>query len=412
MDEQLHPQSNWSEIPQDILLKISKSLKIYSDYIHLRAVCRHWHTILPSKPPKTLPCQLPWLLLPPSNPATGNSRRIFNILTNKLYSLSILESSYPRRILGSSHGYLIISSGTPEIFCLNPITNSKVTLPSLSSLPGVVSFSFSNLGREYLIQDQFTHQIYFLDLQQMRDDFIRKLVLSSPPSSGSQSQSRPESPTLVFAIVTSFLTKTTELVFCTTLDDKWNWVPVSDFTAEDVIYCESDGLFYAVNKNGDIGSFKISVGGICEVVSIWNSVDLMRGDLKYLVLIDDEMILLTRNLGSEADLITYCELYKTVGFEVFRFSKDGVGRVRWVPVPNIEDWMVFVGESSSVALLASDFRGCRGNHIYFTDDHSKCNDVGVFDIGEKCTDALSCFPDDVILPLYWQSPIWITPNPH
>ncbi|XP_056688960.1 uncharacterized protein [Spinacia oleracea] len=237
-------QVDWSAILDDILVKIAETLTIYSDYIRLRAVCLNWRKSLPFTPPYTLPCQLPWLLLPPPTSITPHydSRRTFyNILSNKLHTFSVSESSYPRRILGSSHGYLILTSGTPEVFCLNPVTKSKVHLPPLSTLPGVVSFNFSNVGREYFVQDQLTGQIYPLELKQMRDDFIRKLVLSSP-SNG-----------FAFAITTSFLCKTTEMIFCTTSEDHWVWVPVSNFTAEDVIYCESQGLFYAVNGVGVLG---------------------------------------------------------------------------------------------------------------------------------------------------------------
>ncbi|XP_021756154.1 F-box protein At2g26160-like [Chenopodium quinoa] len=407
-------QVDWSEIPDDILLKIAQTLTIYSDYIRLRAVCSKWRISLPIAPPHTLPCQLPWLLLPPPTTSitpytnftvtdTDPRRTFYNFLTNKLHTLSLPESSYPRRILGSCHGNLILTTGTPEVFCLNPLSKSKVFLPPLSALPGVVSFRFSNVGREYLIQDQLTGQIYPLELKQMRDDFIRKLVLSCPPSNGL--------PSFAFGITTSFLCKTTELVFCNISEDHWVWVPVSNFTAEDVIYSESQGLFYAVNHVGDVGSFRVGVEGVCDI-TIWQSVSLIPCDLRYLVLFNGELMMLTRCLETEVDIRTYCELYRTAGFEVYRFSEYEPGRVCWEPVKSLGDGMVFVGESASLALSASDFPGCKANCVYFTDDHCNSNDVGVFDLEEKCICSLPCFPDNASLPLYWGSPIWITPNPH
>lgn len=245
--------------------------------------------------------------------------------------------------------------------------------------------------------------MYSLDLKQMRDEFIRKVVLSSAPSN--------ESPSFAFAVTTSFLSKTTELVFCTVTEDHWVSVPVSDFTAEDVIYCQSQGLFYAVNRIGDIGSFRIGVGGVCDV-TIWQAVSLIRGDLRYLVWLDGELMLLIRRLGMEVDIRTYYELYRTVGFEVYRFCEYEPGRVCWEPVKSLGDGVVFVGQSSSLALSASNFPGCEANCIYFTDDHCNCNDVGVFDLGEECINALPCFPDDASWVSYWGSPIWITPNPN
>ncbi|KAL2895441.1 F-box protein SKIP23 [Bienertia sinuspersici] len=413
-EEEIQP--DWSEIPDDILFKIAQTLPIYSDYIRLRAVCLKWRITLPSTPLHTLPCQLPWLLLPPSSTSikalcnnittiTNTRRTFYNILTNKLHTFHLLESTYPRRILGSSHGYLIITSETPEIFCFNPLTKSKIFLPPLSSLPGVISFKFSNVGREYMILDQSNNRTYHLDLKQMRDEFIRKIVLSSSPSNNGST------PSFAFAITTSFLTHSTELVFCTVNQNNWVSVPVSDFPAEDVIYCQSQKLFYAVNHLGNVGSFRIDENGICDV-TIWETVNsIIPGDMKYLVLINEELMLLTRHLCAEADVITYCELNRTVSFEVYRFCECGSQQVWWDPVMDLGDKVVFVGESSSLALSASDFPGCKANCIYFTDDHSKCNDIGVYDLKEECVEALPCFPEDVSLPLSWESPIWISPNP-
>lgn len=254
-----------------------------------------------------------------------------------------------------------------------------------------------------MIKDQITGHSYPLDLKHMRDDFIRKIILSSPPSNGSTS--------FAFAITTSFLSKTTELVFSTVTEDCWVWVPVLDFNAEDVIYCESKGFFYAVNNNGDVGGFCIGVGGVCEV-TMWQSANIIPGDLRYLVLLDEQLLLLIRRMSSEVDLRTYCELYRTVGFEVYRFHEYEPGKVLWEPVKSLGDKAVFIGESASLALSASDFPGCKRNCIYFTDDHCKSNDVGMFDIGEECIDPLPCFPEDASLPLQWEPPIWITPNPH
>ncbi|KAK6939027.1 Domain unknown function DUF295, partial [Dillenia turbinata] len=42
-------------------------------------------------------------------------------------------------------------------------------------------------------------------------------------------------------------------------------------------------------------------------------------------------------------------------------------------VSSLGDRMVFIGENSSLCLVASDFLGCKGNRIYFTDDYSETN---------------------------------------
>lgn len=151
-------------------------------------------------------------------------------------------------------------------------------------------------------------------------------------------------------------------------------------------------------------------GGVISPIII-QTVSTIEGDLHYLVKSKGELLLVSRSLGAEADLVAYCEVYETVGFDVFTFRETGEGRASWDRVTDLGDQVVFVGDNSSLALSASDFPGCKGNRIYFTDDHSKCNDVGFFDLGTGRVEPLPCYPQDASLPFQWAPPVWITPNP-
>lgn len=262
------------------------------------------------------------------------------------------------------------------------------------------------MGREYSIRDSTSGEVYAIDLRQMRDVFVRKVILSHSPAN--------ECPFIALAIVSSNLTATSELVYCKNGENCWKSVPDlglgSGFFAEDVIYFEPTGQFYAVNKVGDVAIFKLSDNNADSLVII-RTLDAIGGDLPYLVKSKGELLLVSRCLGAEADIISYCEVYETIGFDVYRFCEVGEGQTSWDKVTDLGDRILFVGENSSLALLASDYPGSKGNCIYFTDDHSKSNDVGIFDLGNNCIEPLPCYPSDSTWPLYWASPIWITPNP-
>ncbi|KAL9225748.1 hypothetical protein vseg_001638 [Gypsophila vaccaria] len=386
--------NKWSEINGDILRKISNHLQTYSDYIHLRSVCLSWRAHLPEFPDRQLPTQLPCLLLPPSSSVLR--RAFYHLPSSKTHSLPLPEASFPRRIVGSSHGSLLLAAHSPDLFCFNPVTKFKAFLAPLSTLPRVVSFSFSNVGREYSIQDPSFQNVHTLDLRQICDFFLAKVILSSSPT---------KHACLAIAIIS--LSSTTELAYCKCGDSSWKSLPCGDLSAQDVIYCETEELFYAVNQVGDVAFF--SPPNTPEII---RSVDPpIDGDLKYLVKSRGELLLVSRYLEAQADLITYSEVYETTKFRVYKFGNAGKGLVRWEPMTDLEDQMLFIGYNMSLGLSASDFEGCKGNCIYYADDHSEKGDAGVYDLSNECIEALPCYPHDGSSPLSLASPVWFTPNP-
>lgn len=106
------------------------------------------------------------------------------------------------------------------------------------------------------------------------------------------------------------------------------------------------------------------------------------------------------------------EVCKTVKFLVFRFDWNGK---KWESMTSLDDKVLFLGENASLALKASNYRGCKGNRIYFTDDYSGANydsiasiagdhDVGVYNLEDGSIESLPCYPQNS----HW--PIWITPS--
>ncbi|XP_060199887.1 F-box protein SKIP23-like [Lycium barbarum] len=391
---------DWSELPPELLYTIVNNLTNLNDYLHFRAVCSTWRSSTPTTP-KNLPIQLPWLMLP-KNRSNLRGTGFFNLVNNKLHFLSLPEASnHRRRRCGSSNGWLIIVDESPLIFMINPITKVTFNLPPVTEFPNVVNFDFYCVGREYTVRS-LGGEVYTRSLKEMRDSFIRKVVISNSPS---------RDPNFIAMVI---LNETGELAYCKNGENSWRFIDDARFYAEDVIYF--DGLFYAVHKSGEIAVCDLSGGS--PSVSFIETPRQIGSDMQYLVKTNDELLLVTRFLELDIDA-AYHQLdvvYKTVEFRVFRLDLDGP---KWEIMNSLGDNMLFLGENSSLALLASDFPGCEGNRIYFTDDYCEANydgvngnhDLGYYNLEDGSIEALSCYPRNSHSMLRWPPPIWFTPNP-
>lgn len=227
----------------------------------------------------------------------------------------------------------------------------------------------------------------------MRDAFIKKVIISHSPY---------DDPNFfAFAI----LNRHESLAFCKNGYDSWRIINEAQSYSEDVIFFK--GAFYAVDKYGSIAICDVNNEDL-PVVKFIHVEQQIEGDMKYLVDAMGDLLLVCRFLDFEIDIEYYLEVCKTVRFGVFRFDWNAQ---KWESLASVDDRVLVLGENSSLALLASDYMGCRGNRIYFTDDYSGANsdsiagdhDVGVYNLVDGSIDELPCYPRNS------HSPIWITP---
>ncbi|XP_062100794.1 F-box protein SKIP23-like [Humulus lupulus] len=335
-------------------------------------------------------------MLPKSRHRRPHRTAFFNLSSNKVYLLNLPEaSSHGKRCCGSSHGWLVILDETPSVLLLNPLTRSKFHLPPISTFPNVVRFAYSEIGREYALRSP-TGESYTLNLRQIRDSFVKKVVLSSSPKKSNG------------FVALAILNQTGDLAFCKDGDQAWTFIEGASSYSEDVIHY--NGSFYAVNKYGVVAV--CDVGGSSPSVSIIETPRQLGADMQYLVSSKDGLVLVSRYL--ELDHDNSEELYRTVGFDVFRL--DWSEEPKWEKVTDLGDQMLFIGQNSSLSLSASGFPGCVGNCIYFTDDYSELNYESVF--GE-CDSGIFRLCDGTIegkwnshCTDYWPTPIWVSPNPY
>lgn len=388
---------DWTELPPELIESIAKKLTVYVDYIYFRSICKTWRSSLPKIPFHLAP-QLPWLMLTHSRFSQSHSS-FFDLSSNKVHTIYLPEASNGRRRCGSSFGWLVFLDETPSILLLNPLTRSRLQLPSLSTFPNVVSFNYSEIGREYSLRSSFGDLFYTRNLRQMRDFFIKKVVFSSSPLNAHG------------FIALAILNQTGDLAFCRSGDQSWNFIDVVRSFSEDAVYF--NGVFYAVNKFGAVAVCDVrgSVSSV-SIVETGRDVDAGGADMQYLVQSGDDLLLVSRYLDIDHD---YGEdssnaIYKTVAFDVFRMNWD---EPRWERVSNLGDRALFIGKSSSLSIAASDFPGCEGNAIYFTDDYSEFDnmfgehDSGIF----RLHDATVEWKWNSYCTVHLPPPFWVTPNP-
>lgn len=390
--------ADWSQLPSDLLESISGRLPLYGDYVRFRAVCRAWRSST-AKTPNHFPPQLPWLLLPlfkPQNRGRSCSGYFYSLLDGKVHVLRITEASLRMRRCGSSHGWLVVLDESPSVALVNPLTGAKMDLPPLHAFPNVVGFNFADVGREYLLRDG-DHRLSTRNLKDMRDCFVKKVVLSSSPAKGGQ------------FVAVAILHHGNNLAYCRDGDERWRFIEEANSYCEDVIY--RDGLFYAVNTFGLIAV--CDVNGDSPRVSYIETPRHFGADIQYLVTVGDDLMLVTRHLDSDFWPELDQTVYRTRVFNVFKLGN----KPRWEWVSDLGDYMIFIGQNSSFALLASDFPGSMGNRIYYTDDYSDSNydwfleeqDMGIYRLGDASVEKLPCCSPDFASRS--TPPIWLSPNP-
>ncbi|XP_071711318.1 F-box protein SKIP23-like [Rutidosis leptorrhynchoides] len=395
---------DWSELPPELHDSIAKKLIVSKDYVRFRAVCSDFRNATPEIP-KHLPTQLPWLMLPRTtnqDPESKN-RNFLSISDDKVHLIDLPEDSDSHRRCGSSYGWLVTLQETPTISIFNPLTRARQYLPPLSSFPNVTRYAPDDIGREYTLKT-LDDDVYTCNSKEMRDSYIKKLVFSSSPSNVD-----------VEYYALAILNQTGDLAYCKKGDQCWKFIDDANSFCEDVVYYK--GCFYAVSKHGTIAM--CDVNGDQPKVSFIDTPRQVGGDMQYLVIWKDELLLVTRytELEFNMDQNKVDIVYRTTEFHVYKLVLNGP---KWESMSDLDGWALFLGENSSMAFCASDFPGCKRDCIYFTDDYSEWNydgangnhDLGIFDMGNGNVDDLPCYRENVCNGRRWPPPIWFTPSLH
>ncbi|XP_042479241.1 uncharacterized protein LOC122060125 [Macadamia integrifolia] len=475
MGAQTQKANKWAELSEELVAMICESISLYVDYIRFRSVCVSWrrksslsktHINHHHHPSRQRQRQFfPFVLLHCDQEEDEED----NSDTSNVGLLSIPENSkiyHPRGLLqskeflsmhclGSSHGWLVmVDENTPpgSMYLINPFTKAQLPLPP-TSLFLDVEYQPYRVGEECR---------RIRTLTQLNRSRVRKVVLSSSPSSSCQFQSSDVVAIAIFAIPD-------KLVFSRPGDKAWASFG-SDHPFIDILFYR-DHLYAlrqlcSINNNESVMNYDILVFHMymCGRYPIhpklvetlkppkvchsrlgrpkhcrWGSPYLVEscGDL---LIVEREEVLMPLpkpSLDGSNDL----NCFKTIGFNVYKLclgnssSDDNKNSSTWEQTKNLGERMLFLGLNSAFSLSTYDFPPgcCRGNCIYFTHHHFGGGgfnsnhewdleidefDMGVFNLKEEHIEPLMIplqghsyrghHPMGTVRP----SPIWLTPNPY
>ncbi|MED6207207.1 hypothetical protein PIB30_033600 [Stylosanthes scabra] len=350
----------WSNLHPDLLNQITEKLYSYDDYIRLRLVCKEWNSKLSRIPNHK---RIPWLLLPGT--------------THHSYLSAILEREEIYHVMGA-------------IRIWSPFTKSHIDLPPVSAFPHVLAYDPDRQGHEYTcVSLRHDDRIYTLERILLHKHQVWKIVISSPPDNED-------------FMAVAIYGDCGNLAVCKLNDKRWTSIPTEEITPgfQDVIFFQDklyavdfDTYLYEFDKKvimNELGKkprpqlvpLLSSIGGICEAppprkMDLYYACSMNR----YLIGCDDGSLLMIVKHDSWAMRM----LRISNKFDVFKLNKNAK---EWSRIHSLEDYAVMIGYSSSVQMFPLNSPGCKGNHIYYTDnqlelhshDETSLQDMGIFNL--------------------------------
>ncbi|KAK9925444.1 hypothetical protein M0R45_033768 [Rubus argutus] len=380
--------SNWEKLPGHLLSYILNKVELLSDYLQCTLVCRSWNGAAKdceSQLAKMRSCYRPPMLLISNSTDEDNTWNVYSIIDNKVLDMQLEMPNV--RFCGSSNGWLITMDKNFVVILVNPFfrvkgrrkENSIIRLPPMN----FPSHFHSLLYKKYAY----------------------KAIISADPILNAND-----------CIVVVIYEEQLRLAFIRLgKDATWTYIDESCRPIDDVIYAQHK--FYAADgKRGKLLSFDISTSVVeCVAPGVRQKGDYLK---KYLVDSDGKRLLMVQRD------ITYATWKRaTTQIEVRELDFD---KYWWKRKNTLDGLAIFLGDNSSVSVLASNFPGCQPNCIYFNHDTDRMkrkfedsgpHDFGIYNIEDKTFQFGTYSPQDrsfsqifTLLKTTNQPPIWVVPT--
>lgn len=201
---------------------------------------------------------------------------------------------------------------------------------------------------------------------------------------------------------------------------------IEEYSITDAVFYK--GQVYAVETNfGRIVSFDVKScwDGLPQRAKTHYTPDMCSCSRSYLVESTNGELLHVRRflkLQRQWDQLT---MPVTHAFKVYKLVFDDNGSiVQQVELKTLRDETLFVGDTQSMAVLASSFSWCKPNSIYYTSDSITVDeylnfneynfngiqcDIGIFDLEQGTATPIRWPPRNSEYEYRSQAPIWILP---
>ncbi|XP_024021431.1 F-box protein SKIP23-like [Morus notabilis] len=394
-------EQDWASLPKHLLDLTLGKLGSFTDYIQFGAVCIRWHSILIDNPNKQNELmrhhQVPVLLFPGKEEDTWS---IYNITNNKFLELK-LSLSYKRRFSGSSEGWLVIGNKDHTVTLHKPdfidykVENSQLANYESIDLPCLFDPPDEEDDLDPEILEYFGEEAY--------DYRIAKALITADPLIN------PDNCT-IFMIFGGY----NEIAFRRYKKDT-EWVRIADRHYDDIIHYKNN--FYAVDYSGRLVSFNIDDPSTIKLVTpkILNLTSVAHVKRYLVESCTGELLQVERFVRMDEDLKRWTTIFKVYGLNM-DFDHEGI---RWIETKSLGGAALFVGDNSSISVLASGgFQwNCQPNCIYFTHDDvsinaSKGSDMGIYNVETGSFELHFAMDPTTFSRIFDRPPIWVVPIPN
>ncbi|GFP87806.1 putative F-box protein at5g60060 [Phtheirospermum japonicum] len=353
----------WSDLPVELLQKISRSLDTETDVLRFRAVCNSWRSS--TTPFKKYP--FPSLKLPFPFSAAAVPVGVHPIHDGAYFSLTertVYRVQSPKRNNPNSWLVKIENAGDGKLRLVSPLNDRQIKILPETPIPKVLNtlnFRVSEVCRAYTLH-------YVNPTNPKQNDeyrYAKKVVVSA----------NSESNDYVVMAIDDKWTIVIDVWYIKSGEDKWTIVPTSNSwhnTFLDVAYYK--GQFYGVDVNGSDWVFDSNLDRtkitcyLCSDASKRHLVELYDGELYLVEGVTDK----DKRTCKCTDIDDGCQcrfpntpVFNTVVEIVI--SRMDRPKYEWVETKTVNDRVIFVGDDCSFALPSKEFKDCNGTRVFYTD---------------------------------------------
>lgn len=377
--------TDWAGLPKHLLDLILKKLVSSKDYIHFGVACSSWHDVTKDNQGThiNLSHQVPMLITPNEEENTWN---VYDPTTDTVRGPKLVVP-YGKRFSGSSKGWLVTVEEDFSVTLHKPFSMANevatIRLPCLFPPSAEDDLDLGTI--EPYIENCYDH--------------ISKATITADPLANPND-----------CVVVVIYGEIREVAFIRPAKDTtWTKVDLKEKYVFDIVFHNNE--FFALSFNsGRLESFDISDPRNVKVKLVVDGDDIFYLVKPYLVKSHSgELLRIDMDFRWEDNNNTCV----TKHIKIFKLDLNE-SKSSWIEIKTLGDEALFLGDNSSISVLASDFAGFEPNWIYFPLDIDLFGDGGTswlaaYDIEDERYLYLAISSSSKAR-LLKQPPIWIVPT--
>ncbi|XP_062080048.1 F-box protein SKIP23-like [Humulus lupulus] len=386
---------DWASLPEHLLDQVFGNLETVKQCLQFSGVCKCWHSVAKDNQRKLVELSLhnvPMLLVPNKHKKDDNKDEwsVYDVLSDKFLISNLLLPPYDHSFGGSSQGWLLTLDDNLALTLYKPFVgignNDVIHLPPISSTP-------MDKG---LLEG----------IAKYRQYYVMKMSIHTPDPIANPKD-------FIIAVIFGQY----KLAYIRPLKQlTWSQIDIQS-PFDDLMYHKNK--FYAITLTSQLASFDVD-----NNVNFFADSSIPDDDYGcYEPVVGRSSCYkryLVESLGGDLLHVKRYERYTrafyncvTVKFKIYKWSSE-----KWIEIKSIGDSALFLGDNTSVCVLASNFVGCEKDSIYFIDDkdtidyaHKGQMDLGVYNIQTRvCSRRGFNFDATTIPKTPGRQPIWVLPT--